>query len=232
MSSFTRRLLYYGIGFGIGLVFVFFFFNNRGCSWLPENRVKQIVSQRIIFISERNLPVLKKLGIKENEIGAYIKNAEVYFSKSIKNTNPKIYHFEGPTKTNDNFVCQIVLYDDSFICELIPNQYSSKNAAPSNKGYGKPVRFPKEGNFFYSDSTRYTICKRKALGIIEDSTLMSYFRQSGRIDLLNSNLRNKPKPEHRLIVKDEKGIEIGFNATYYKEKAKVIFFEYDGEDCD
>ena len=231
MSSFTRRLLYYGIGFGIGLVFVFFFFNNRGCSWLPENRIKDIVSQRIIFISEQNMPILNSLGIKENEIEAYIKNAEVFFSKSIKNTNPKVYHFEGPTKTNENFVCQIVLYDDSFICELVPNQYSSKNVVPSKKGKGKPVRFPVERNFFYSDSSRYTICKRKALGIIEDSTLMSYFRKSGRIDLLNSDLSGKPKPEHRLTFKDGEGKEIGFKATFYKEKAKVIFFEYEGEDC-
>lgn len=232
MNSFTRRLLYYGIGFGIGLLFVVFFFSNRGCSWLPENRIKESVSQRIIFISERNLPILKNLGIKENEIEAYIKNAEIFFSKSIKNANPKIYHFEGPTRTNENFVCQIVLYDDSFLCELVPNQYSSKNVAPSKKGLGKPVRFPGEGNFFYSDSSRHTICKRKALGIIEDSTLMSYFRTSGRIDLLNSNLSSKPKPEHRLIFKDKTGNEIGFKATFYKEKAKVFFFEYDGEDCD
>ena len=83
MTTLKRRLLYYGIGFGVGLIFVFFFFSNRGCSWLPENRIKDLLAQKIIFVSEQNSEVLDKLKIDESEIKKYIANADVYFSKSV-----------------------------------------------------------------------------------------------------------------------------------------------------
>ena len=139
MSTFTRRLLYYGIGFSIGLLFVFFFFNNRGCSWLPENRIKTLLSQQIIFVSEKNRDVLKNLRIETDEIKEYIESSEIYFSKSVKNVNPRIYHLEGSTKNQENFVSQIVIYDEAFVCELIPNVFSSSSAKPEQKGLGYPV---------------------------------------------------------------------------------------------
>jgi hypothetical protein len=60
---------------------------------------------------------------------------------------------------------------------------------------------------------------------------MSKFISSGRIDLENSKLKLEPKPEHRLILTDEKGPAFGFKASFYKEKARIFSFEYDGEDC-
>ena len=86
MTNFYRRLMYYGLGFGIGLVGVFFFFNNRGCSWLPSNRVKEMISERIIYVSDTNLSVLKNLNIAESEIAQYVLNAEIHFSKSEKSS--------------------------------------------------------------------------------------------------------------------------------------------------
>jgi hypothetical protein len=60
MESLWRRLKYYGIGFGIGLVFVIFFFQNRGCSWLPSNRVKNSILDRLVVASDETLEILKK----------------------------------------------------------------------------------------------------------------------------------------------------------------------------
>jgi hypothetical protein len=232
MTTLKRRLLYYGIGFGVGLIFVFFFFSNRGCSWLPENRIKDLLAQNIIFVSEQNSEVLDKLKIDKSEIKKYIADADVYFSKSVKNTNPRIYHLEGPTLNNKNFVSQIIIYDGAFVCELVPNKFNSETTKPTNIGLGIPVVMPKEKNFFYSDSSEYTICRRKALGIVEDSTLMSKFLSSGRIDLNNSRLKLKPKPEHRLTIQGDNGVSVGFKASFYKEKARIFLFEYEGKDCD
>ena len=232
MSSFKRRFLYFGFGFGIGLVFVFFFFSNRGCSWLPENRIKTLLSQKIIFVSDKNQDVLKNLHIEKSEIKEYIQSSEVYFSKSVKNTNPRIYHLEGPTLKNENFVAQLIIYDGAFVCELVPNSFNSKNVQPSQKGFGIPLVVPNKKNFFYSDTSQYTICKRKALGIEEDSTLMSRFLSSGRIDLEKSRLKLKPKPEHRILIEGKNGVLFGFKASFYKEKAKIFLFEYKGDDCD
>ena len=232
MNTLKRRLLYYGLGFGMGLLFVFFFFNNRGCSWLPENRIKTLLAQKIIFVSENNLTVLENLRIDKSELKKYIEAADVDFSKSVKNTNPRIYHLEGSTNKNENFVAQVILYDGSFVCELVPNSFNSGNVKPTKKGLGVPVVIPSGKNFFYSDTSEYTICKRKALGIQEDSTLMTKFISSGRIDLQNSRLKLTPKPEHRLLVNDNSGVPFGFKASFYKEKARIFSFEYEGEDCD
>ena len=232
MNTLKRRLLYYGLGFGIGLIFVFFFFNNRGCSWLPENRIKDLLKQKIIFVSEENITVLDKLNIDESEIKGYIENAEVHFSKSVKNTNPRIYHLEGPTAKNENFVSQVIIYDGAFVCEFVPNKFSSETTKPTEEGLGIPVVIPEQKNYFYSDTSKYTICKRNALGILEDSTLMTKFLASGRVDLKNSRLKLKPKPEHRLTIQGENGKKIGFKASFYKEKARIFLFEYDGDDCD
>ena len=60
---------------------------------------------------------------------------------------------------------------------------------------------------------------------------MSKFISSGRIDLENSKLRLEPKPGHRLILVNEKSPDLGFKASFYKEKARIFSFEYDGEDC-
>ena len=90
MNTLKRRLLYYGLGFGMGLLFVFFFFNNRGCSWLPENRIKTLLAQKIIFVSEKNLGVLENLKIDKSELKKYIESADVDFSKSVKNTRLKM----------------------------------------------------------------------------------------------------------------------------------------------
>ena len=232
MNTFTRRLLYYGMGFGIGLVFVFFFFSNRGCTWLPENRIKTLLSEKIIFVSEQNLEVLINLKIDKSEIKKYLESSDVHFSKSVKNKNPRIYHLEGPTSKNKNFVSQVIIYDGAFVCELVPNSFNSSTTTPTRNGLGVPLIIPNKKNFFYSDTTEHTICKRKALGIEEDSTLMSSFLSSGRIDLKNSRLKLKPKPEHKLIIEGKNGVPFSFKASFYKEKARIFSFEYDGDDCD
>ena len=62
-----------------------------------------------------------------------------------------------------------------------PNKFSSETTKPTEEGLGVPVVIPEQKNYFYSDSSKYTICKRNALGILEDGTLMtkiSRFRTS------------------------------------------------------
>jgi hypothetical protein len=54
MEGFFKRLKYYGTGLLIGLIFVTFFMRGRGCSWLPENRLKTSLFERIIVLSEEN----------------------------------------------------------------------------------------------------------------------------------------------------------------------------------
>lgn len=231
MSNLYRRLLYYGVGFGIGLVCVFFFFNNRGCSWLPENRVKEMVTNRLVYVADNNLKILENLKIKEDELSTFLLNADVLFSKSQKTSNPQVYHLEGSTDFNDKFVCQIVLHKDALTCELVPNQFSAKNTKPTTKGLAKPVHFPPKKNLFYSDSSAHTICQRKALGIEEDSTLRALFRKNGRINISKTDLIKKPKPSYAMVFRTDQGEEVTIFATYFKEKARIYKFAFDNDQC-
>ena len=231
MTNLYRRILYYGVGFGIGLVCVFFFFNNRGCSWLPENRVKEMVTERLIYIADSNLNILENLKIKEEELSSFLMNAEVIFSKSEKTSNPQIYHLEGRTDSNDKFVCQIVLHKDALTCELVPNQFSAKNTKPTTNGLAKPIHFPTKKNLFYSDSSAHTICQRKALGIEEDSTLHALFLKNGRINISQTDLTKKPKPSYAMVFTTDQGEEVTFFATYFKEKARIYKFTFDNDQC-
>ena len=71
MKTFLKRLKYYGLGFGIGTVFLFFFFENRGCSWMPSNRVKSNVIERLLVTSKSDKQILKLFNSK-NSFNSFI----------------------------------------------------------------------------------------------------------------------------------------------------------------
>ena len=89
MDNFFRRLKIYGIGFGIGLICVFLFFRNRGCNWLPENRVKSSFIERVIVVHEEEMPAFKALALNEKQLNDLIQNSSISFSESKKKGEPK-----------------------------------------------------------------------------------------------------------------------------------------------
>ena len=69
MGKFLRRLKFYAVGLGIGTIFTFMIFGNRGCSWLPDNRVKNMIAdyqsnprQASVQIEVTSTPSLKERG--------------------------------------------------------------------------------------------------------------------------------------------------------------------------
>jgi hypothetical protein len=93
------------------------------------------------------------------------------------------------------------------LCQI---NFRQKNTKPTIKGLAKPIHFPSKENLFYSDSSAYTICQRKALGIEEDSTLSALFLKNGRINISKTNLANKPKPSYAMVFRTEKDQEVTF----------------------
>ena len=64
MKSIWKRFQYYGIGLTIGLLFTFIFFQNRGCSWLPENRVKNAILDNVIVFKTTDIEEMKTKGLE------------------------------------------------------------------------------------------------------------------------------------------------------------------------
>ena len=52
MDKFKNRIKYFLVGLSIGVILVYFMFGNRGCSWLPENRVKNMIGEKEIVVGD------------------------------------------------------------------------------------------------------------------------------------------------------------------------------------
>src|SRR5690606_27248461 len=94
MTNFWRRLKYYGFGFLLGMLFLVFFFNNRGCSWLPGNRVKNTILDRLIVVSDETQMIMDQKGIKNDDLIEALNDGNVLFDESNKNDENKAYLIE------------------------------------------------------------------------------------------------------------------------------------------
>jgi alpha-glucosidase (family GH31 glycosyl hydrolase) len=106
-NTFFRRLFYYLIGLGIGMIFVFFVFGNRGCSWLPQNKVKETINHKILLNASKK--------IQSSNIKKILEESEVDFDKSNKNTSFKTYFFESSESSYSFFVSY---YADSYLAVI------------------------------------------------------------------------------------------------------------------
>ncbi len=96
MDKFKNRLKFFGVGFSFGIIAVIFFFGERGCSWLPQNRIKNLIAEKEIQISDSLFEVLYCLDGNEEEIYDLLnRSGSVHFSESETKSEPKIYLFSN-----------------------------------------------------------------------------------------------------------------------------------------
>jgi hypothetical protein len=234
MDSFLRRLKYYGIGFGIGLLFVFVFFQNRGCSWLPSNRVKNSFLERVIVVSEEQGKAMSEKGITVKDVVAALNDGDVDFGESKKSSdsNPKVYAVDKELDGKGNVRFYFTLPAESFITEV---NFTAKNAVSvqnSINGKGRILRFPNEKNLLFVDSSKVTRCQLQVLGLSENKKLYRQWKRSARINFEKSSLKLSPKPEHYIEFSDGKGNWIGSRSIWYKNKINISSLDLPFEtDC-
>lgn len=224
MESLIRRLKYYGIGFGIGLIFVFFFFRNRGCSWLPENRVKNAILDRLVVVSDSTSAVLKSNGISHEDLVQVLNDGDVLFDESEKEGDSKIYILE---KEGKKFY--FTLPFESFISEAGITD-NVKSVRPTANGYGQILRYPLDSNLVYVDSSRLLTCLQADLGLINPRDILKGLKTSGKIDFAKTDLSARPKADHYLVFKLDT-LEVGLKAIWYKNKINVHYMDVPGSDC-
>lgn len=218
MSTWGRRLKYYGIGFGIGLIFVFFFFKNRGCSWLPENRVKNSILDRLVVVSDETATKLESKGIDHEELIQVLNDGDVVFSESKKEGDSKVYVIER----NDVKYCFTLPYE-SFFSEIKIGE-DAKKTETSTEGWGEIVHFPTDSTLIWPDSTKLMTCQQDKLGLISSKEILKLVKATGKVDFGKTDLTIRPKPEHYLFFEKD-GEEIGAKVIWYKNKLNVISFE-------
>jgi len=213
MTTFLNRLKVYGIGFGIGLVFVFFFFQNRGCSWLPGNRVKNAILDRVIVVSDEEAALLKSKGITNKEIIALLNEGKVDFEKSKKDTESKIYYL-----ANGATAVYFTLPSESFIAEVKAAGQPVSKIKNTTEGLGRFIHFPKDDDLIFADTLAKMTCQQEQIGMIQSRMILKSLQQNGTIDFAKTHFNVTPKAEQYINFNDPKGRRIGANAVWYKNK--------------
>ena len=148
-NTFLRRLFYYLIGVSIGLIFVFFVFGNRGCSWLPQNKVKETINHKILISAS------KKISAKN--IQKILEDSEVNFDKSNKNTAFKTYLFESAENKNQFY---ITFTSDSYLA-VVHDELNQLQAFKTDT-FLKIINLPEEKfSLFNFDVSQQLLSKLK-----------------------------------------------------------------------
>lgn len=217
MKSLLKRFKYYMIGFSIGTVFVIFFFQNRGCAWLPGNRVKNTFLDKVLVLPENEKAAFNQLGLSNSDIILFLDEGSVNFSESIKEQAiyPKAYIIERE-KDGKLVRLQFTLYEDSYISLVHVLKKDQKAASYKQlEGMGEFIRIPRDSALVFINNDPKLTCKSKGLSNYSQKRIAGALRESGRIDFSKSDLM-LPKAEHHILFNLDDTIQY---------EAKTIFFE-------
>ncbi len=228
MRSFWKRLRIYLVGFTLGSIFVFFFFKNRGCSWTPQNRVKNAIIDKVLVIpnSEKEAhPELKE--INAAEIMAFLAQGEVNFGESLKEQNkyPKVYVVELQDSMPSRL--QFNLYEDSYVSVI---HWLDKDEKPRRfeklEGYGDFLRLPKDSAIVFIDRSNFAQCKARGLASKEQEDLVEALSSSGKINFDKSDL-TLTKAEHYIEFTQNDTLEVEAKTIWYESRITFKDFIWD-----
>lgn len=218
-SKFITRLLYYLSGFGIGIIMVMLLFQNRACTWVPKNRVKQDINSRVVVISDDFKQQISKRNITREMIRKVIAEGSVDFENSQKRQNPKVYNLH-----DDHLKLNFSLPEYSYISELTLGFHKPNNFKTSLHGKADLYLFPKDKNILYIDSAAKESVDYQKIGSPSSKMLLKALQQSGQIDFDRSNFAARPKAEQYLTCNYNRHL-IGMKTVWLKEKIDIYEIE-------
>ena len=224
MNNFFRRLRYYGFGFAVGLLVVFFFFKNRGCTWLPENRVKNTVLERILVISEADQQKANKLGWSDSMLVSFLNDGNVEFGTSNKRGNPQVYVFSKKINGKKQEMW-FTLPKDGFISEVKFPVGNVQRLSSSINGLSRMMHFPKVENMVYLTENDSFEKEYKALGIKDAEQVFRLLKKNGFVDFSKSKLAASPMPEQKIGFELKAGDTLTATGTWYKDRIQIFKFD-------
>jgi hypothetical protein len=226
MESFWRRLRYYGLGFGLGLILTFGIFNTRGCSWTPENRVKDAMNKRVWLVDMQKINSFYK-DHKLNDAKFYrlMQDADISFTKSIRSGRHKVYDITFTDGKKQEAHCLARMTDESFVVEFIPGVQNIKEYRKMKRSSigASIIHTPNQKHLVYAEDNPAIKEHLRALGIPNDIQLQKALL-SGHFDYQKSRLKEQPRPVHvfQFIPQNNKRrIEVSAACIWYKDKIKV-----------
>lgn len=95
-----KRFVYFVIGIVVGSILVYFMLikGKKFPAWLPEDRVKDQIQGTRLILTPKSTCVINCINVKPEEIGQFIADGDVLFSKSDTRKKPyPVYQIEGKT---------------------------------------------------------------------------------------------------------------------------------------
>lgn len=199
MDKLKNRIKYFAIGLTFGSLLVYFMFGSRGCAWLPENRVKNMIGEKEIVVGDSVLAVMNCIGLNNDDIYNLLKDAgEVEFSESETRTIPKIYYIEG-YKEEALYWAKFALYEEKDLAEITEvflTDAASCNITVSNEFFST-MPLPHADVISIIESHEFRIltdaqCQMEAYGITEEA--LYEFHKTAVINIERSEPRKLPNP--------------------------------------
>ncbi len=222
MKNFWRRLRLYGFGFGIGLIMVFFFFRNRGCSWLPENRVKNTFMGKVLVISEANQRIFDKHHLSDSLIISFLNDGSIAFGSSKKQGDLKVYKIEKQIN-GKNVELWFSMPEDAYIAEAVWPKGSIQKFKSTTEGMGRMIHFPNVKSFVYLAENAELAEQMKEFGIKDEAHLQFLLMKNGWIDFSQSRLNAEPAPEQMVVLPRKNGDTLRSRTTWFKDH--IEFYE-------
>lgn len=222
MKNFWRRLKLYGFGFGLGLVMVFFFFRNRGCTWLPENRVKNTFMGKVLVISEANQRIFDTHHLSDSMIVSFLDDGSIAFGSSKKQGNPKVYKITKEVN-GKSVELWFSIPEGAFVAEAIWPKGSIQKFKNTTEGYGRMIHFPNVKSFVYLQENDDLKEQMVRFGIKDEEHLQYLLMKNGLIDFSKSKLNAEPSPEQMVVLPRKNGDTLTSRTTWFKDH--IEFYE-------
>lgn len=228
MKSILNRFKFYAVGFIIGLIFVVFFFQNRGCSWLPSNRVKNTLLDKVLVLPDSEIEKVASLNLNDADLISFLEDGDINFRVSLKDhsTFPKVYVFEKDIH-GQLLRLQFSLFEDSYIAII---HFLGKSEEPQRyqdmTGYGNFIRIPRDTSLVYIDKSDYTQCKASNLNVSDKDEIANLLKNNGRINFSKSNLL-LPKAEHFISYHENDTTTINAKTIWFESRITFKDFYWD-----
>lgn len=211
MDKLWNRFKYYAIGLGFGCLVVYFTFGSRGCSWLPGNRVKNMIGEKKIIVGDSIADIMKCTSLDNYAIYSLLKSdGDVEFSLSETTTKPKIYYIEGELDKK-SFFAKFALHENEPLsseieeyAEVVALGWSKDNACTSelSNKHKTILPIPHDDVINILESHEFRIldtaeCAMEFYGLSEEDVLN--FHKTAQVDSENSKPRQSPNPIYIMI---------------------------------
>jgi hypothetical protein len=238
-GSLWRRFKIYGVGFGIGLLFVILLTENRGCSWLPANRVKNSILERILVVNEASEKQLLSEKINEAELLLALDKGKVLFSESKKVGDFKYYLIKHELKTGRIVTLEFTLPMNSFLSEVHLVDPKKPVNANTSSGTGKVLRYFAQGKSYSSaifvDETDTNLVRLEKMGYYTSLSLDEIAKNGAEGNKIEQNLPTKTIQSNQVQLKRldnnfRKSAKIDFQNSNWSANGKpMIAFLFNDE---